>query len=183
MRLDELLPDYDFNEVHRTPNAVRPAEALAAVKAATPAEMPLVRLLFALRSLPALATRGRGLPADPSRPLLEQMLEFGFIPVADAEDEVVLGFVGQPWRLSGGSMPRLASAAEWQAFAEPGYVKALMNFRAVRGILETETRIAAMDPASRCRFGRYWRVIRPGSGLIRRSWLRAATRGARRNPA
>ena len=181
-RLDELLPDYDFGERHFRRVGVAPATALAAVASATPGEMPLLRFLFALRSGPALLTRGRGLPADRARPLAEQMVEFGFVPLADADDEFVLGFVGQPWKLSGGTMPHLSSADEWIAFAEPGYVKAVMNFRAeaVGGAstLETETRIAATDVRSRRRFGRYWVVIRPWSGLIRRSWLNAAKRRA-----
>ena len=174
MKLDELLPRYDFHEVHATRITAPPPEALATVKAATPAEMPLVRLLFALRSLPALVARRGGLPADPRRPLLEQMVEFGFVPLADEPDEVVLGYLGQPWKLTGGAMPRLRSAAEWSAFGEPGYVKAAMNFRADGTMLTTETRIHATDAGSRRRFGRYWRLIRPGSGLVRRSWLRAA---------
>jgi hypothetical protein len=178
--IDEFMPEWDFNEVHRTRVAAPPAGALAAAKEATPGEMPLVRALFALRSVPALVTRGRGLPAATGRSLAEQMLEFGFVPLADDRDEVVLGFVGQPWRLSGGSMPRLGSADEWRAFDRPGYVKAVMNFRAHGGLLETETRIRATDAASRRRFARYWRVIRPGSGLIRRAWLRAAKRRAER---
>lgn len=207
-RLDEVLPEYDFVERHRV--AVRsPAAALAGAKTATPGEMPLVRALFALRSVPALLTRGRGLPAEKGRPLVEQMVEFGFVPLAEGEDEVVLGFTGQPWKLSGGSMPRLGSADAWKAFDQPGYVKAVISFRAyvdpsastgrfrrtrgpsphvlnrgtasgvagaAAGVLETETRIQATDPASRRRFARYWRLIRPGSGLIRRSWLRAAKR-------
>ena len=181
-RLDELLPDYDFSERHSRTVGTAPAAALAAVKSATPAEMRLVRVLFALRSGPALLTRGRGLPSAPGHPLAEQMIEFGFVPLADAVDELVLGFVGQPWKLSGGTMPRLRSADEWIAFAEPGYVKAVMNFRAeaVGGgsTLETETRIAATDTRSRRRFSRCWVVIRPWSGLIRRSWLNAAKRRA-----
>ena len=40
--------------------------------------------------------------------------------------------------------------------------------------LITETRVMTTDPASRRRFGRYWRVIRPGSAAVRRSWLAAA---------
>jgi hypothetical protein len=175
-KLDELLPSYDFSRVHRTPLAVPPSEALATVKAVTPGEMPLMRVLFALRSLPALVTRRRGLPAAKERPLVEQMIEFGFVPLAEEDDELVLGFVGQPWKLSGGSMPRLSSAAEWTAFDEPGYVKAAMNFRADGATLSTETRVRATDPGSRRRFTPYWRGIRPGSGLVRRSWLRAARR-------
>lgn len=38
---------------------------------------------------------------------------------------------------------------------------------------ETETRVAATDPAARNAFGRYWMVIRASSGCIRRDWLRA----------
>ena len=39
--------------------------------------------------------------------------------------------------------------------------------------LSTETRVFATDAASRRRFAAYWRVIYPGSALIRRMWLRA----------
>lgn len=185
--LDDALPEYEFSERHDAYIAVMPDRALAAAGDATPAEMALVRTLFALRSLPArLARRGR-LPADPGRSLLVQMVEFGFVVVAEGEHEVVLGFVGQPWRLAGGSMPRLGTAREWLDFDERGYVKAAMNFWAVAEgpgtRLVTETRIHATDPAARRRFARYWRVIRPGSGAIRRSWLGAAKRRAERSLA
>lgn len=182
--LDEFLPDYRFSERHSTLVAASPAQALGAVKAATLAEMPLVSVLFALRSLPALVRRGRGLPSERGRPLYEQMLQFGFVPLAADERGVVIGFVGQPWRLSGGSMPRLHSAAEWLAFADRGYVKAVMSFTAAPVAagtrLDTETRVLVTDPDSERKFGRYWRVIRGGSGLIRRAWLRAARRRAER---
>jgi hypothetical protein len=180
--LDRVLPGYDFAERHAREVAAPPERALAAAKDATPAEMRFVRTLFALRSLPARVTRGRALPADPRRPLTNQMREFGFVVLVEDEREVVLGYVGQPWRLAGGSRPRLGTAREWLDFAEPGYVKAALSFSAVpegSGTrLETETRIHATDAVSRRRFARYWRVIRPGSGLMRRSWLRAAKRRA-----
>ena len=44
--------------------------------------------------------------------------------------------------------------------------------------LATKTRVATTDPGSRRRFGRYWRVIRPGSAVVRRGWLLAAKRRA-----
>ena len=176
MKLDQLLPSYEFHEVHRTPVAAAPGEALAAVRAVTPWQTPLVPLLFAVRSLPAGITGRAGLPADRSRPLFDQMVEFGFVVLAEEDDELVLGFVGQPWKLSGGSMPKIGSAAAWTAFDEPGYVKAAIGFRADGTTLSTETRIHATDPDTRRRFARYWRLIRPASGLVRRSWLRAARR-------
>lgn len=180
--IDEALPEYEFAEKHAKQVAGPPERALVAAKDATPAEMRFVRTLFAVRSLPARLIRRGRLPADPTRSLVAQMVEFGFVLLAEDEQQVVFGYVGQPWRLVGGSMPRLRTAQEWLDFAEPGYVKAVMNFRAVpvgsASRLETETRVHATDPASRRRFARYWRVIRPGSGLIRRSWLRAAKRRA-----
>jgi hypothetical protein len=39
--------------------------------------------------------------------------------------------------------------------------------------VSTETRVFATSPAARRRFAAYWRVIYPGSAIIRRSWLRA----------
>ena len=45
-----------------------------------------------------------------------------------------------------------------------------------------ETRVFANSPEARGRFARYWRVIYPGSAIIRRMWLRAVRRRAM-NPA
>lgn len=53
--------------------------------------MRFVRTLFVLRSLPARLIRGGALPADPARPLTAQMVEFGFVVLAEDEREVVLG--------------------------------------------------------------------------------------------
>src|SRR4051812_30759241 len=173
-RLDELLPHFDFVETHARRVGASPGAALAAARAATPGEMPGVRLLYALRSAPGLLNaRRRGLPRRKGRSLWEQMLESGFLLLADEQDEIVLGYAGQPWKLAGGSPPEVSSAADWTRFSAPGYVKAGMSFRveAAEGgaLLTTETRVLATDEASRRRFGRYWRVIRPGSGLIRRN--------------
>jgi hypothetical protein len=59
-----------------------------------------------------------------------------------------------------------------------GFAVATMNFAIAPrddGACDvtTETRVFATDPDARRRFGAYWRVIYPGSALIRRMWLRA----------
>jgi hypothetical protein len=58
-----------------------------------------------------------------------------------------------------------------------------MNFRLEDAgdgttLITTETRIYATDASARRRFAGYWRVIYPGSALIRRMWLRAIARRA-----
>ena len=58
----------------------------------------------------------------------------------------------------------------------PGTVKIAMNFLYRDGLLSTENRCRAADRLSARAFSVYWLLIRPGSGLIRRSWLRGIAR-------
>jgi hypothetical protein len=180
--LDGLLPEYEFSEVHRVLVSATPERALEAVKRATLGEMPLVRPLFVMRSLPARLAGRRRLPSDRVAALYKQMSRFLVLLAEEPGREVVLGGIGQMWRLSGGTSPAFRNASAFIGFWEPGYAKVAMSFVAVprdgRTELGTETRVLTTDPASRHAFGRYWRVIRPWSGLIRRSWLRAARRRA-----
>ena len=131
-----------------------PERALAAARAVTPRETPLLRLLY----------RMRGLGADPARPVWEQMRAQGFGEVAPN----TLAANGRPWLL----VEKLGETG-------PGsFAKMAMDFRAEDGVLSTETRVLLTDARARRRFRAYWLVVRPFSGLVRRSWLRAAKRRA-----
>ena len=82
------------------------------------------------------------------------------------------------WRLKAEATPE-----QFKALDAPGLAKAAMNFRledsgAGGCLLTTETRVYATDASARRRFTPYWRVIYPGSALIRRMWLRAIKRRA-----
>jgi hypothetical protein len=55
----EIVPEYDFGEVHAVRLAAPPEKVLSAVKVVRLGEMPLVRVLFAVRSIPA-RVGGRG---------------------------------------------------------------------------------------------------------------------------
>lgn len=185
MLLDELMPEYQFNERHQVLVHAPPERVLEAARLATPGEMPLVRLLFGIRSLPARFAGRRGLPSEKTESLYEQMLALGFVPLAEEPTrEVVAGAIGQMWKVRDGSVAAIRDACEFAAFGEPGYAKAAMNLLVepvdCRTILTTETRVLATDAASRRSFGRYWRAIYPGSAAIRRSWLGAAKRRAER---
>src|SRR5919202_5396186 len=128
MLLDELMPEYEFSERHRVSIEAPAGRALEAAKQATPGEMPLVRLLFRVRSLPAIPSRGGGLPTGSSEPLLAQMMDSGFVFLGEEPDrEVILGVIGQMFKLRGDA-PAIRNAREFVAFEEPGYAKAAMNF-------------------------------------------------------
>ena len=145
-----------------------PAERVfAAVREVTLAEMGVFRVLGWLRGIRA--------PAD--RPFVEVALAGGWEVLAEVPGrELMLGAIGQPWRLRGGDRP----AGDFATFDRPGYAKLAIDWRLQGGVLSTETRVFLTDEESRRKFRRYWLVIRPWSGLIRHVWLRAIDRRAQR---
>ena len=175
--LDEHLPAYSWRERHAIHVAAPPAEVERALREVTAAEMPLVRALLALRSLPSRGRRHRTAGHPPDRPVLEEIARGGFILLGEERGrEMVFGIVGRFWQ----PCPvhaEIAGPGAFRSFAEPGWAKAAMNFTlAAKGggtRLSTETRIAATDGRAWRRFALYWTLVRPGSALIRRIWLRA----------
>lgn len=166
MSAADALPRYDHRERHSIHVSASPEDALAAAKEVTLAELPAARLLFRVRRLGATA---------PDRRMWDLFDANGFARY----DEETFVLVGRPWRLRGGRPPELA---DFEAFAEPGYAKMTLDLRARAegdgARLETETRILLTDRSAGRRFAAYWLLIRPFSGLTRRSWLRAAKRRA-----
>ncbi len=164
MSVRDALPVYHHVERHAIGVAATPERTLAAAREARLDDVPAVRILFRLR----------GLRAAPRGPIWDSLLADGF--QALGEDTLVL--VGRPWSPKGGTR----RVDDFVAFAEPGYAKMAMDLRAVPdgdgARLETETRVFLTDAAARRRFGAYWLVVRPFSGLVRRSWLKAAKRRA-----
>ena len=180
--LDALLPTYDVREFHAYWVDSTPAEALAAARTATVAEMPGVSLMLALRALPARLL-GRP-PAEPPAGSLFQLLQDeGYALLIEQDDEVVLGGIDQPWRVFGSETVPVAAAA-FQSYDRPGWAKVAANLRVEardgRTRLTTETRVCATSADARRKFRAYWFVIMPGSALMRRLWLQAARRRAER---
>ncbi len=177
--LDDFLPRYDVNEVHSVATSASPVAVMDAIRALTAAEVPVLVGLMAVRSLPALL-RGRRVPVR--GPLLDGFRKSGFVMLHETPDELVLGGVGRFWEPTGGL--RRIDPTEFGGFAEPGFAKAAFNFEikrvGERTLLTTETRVATTDDRSRRTFARYWRVVHPGSALIRHAWLRAIRKRAER---
>ena len=146
--------------------------------------MPLAAPLFALRSLPARIARRPGLPSRMDEPLLAQMLDAGFAVLGERPgEEIVVGLIGQLWRPSGRIVP-VTGREPFAAFQEPGFVKAALSFAVwadgEQTFALTETRVVATDPAAERAFRRYWLLVGPFSGLLRRTWLLGVARRAGR---
>ena len=158
-----------------------PERGLAAVAETTVREVPLTAGLLIVRSLPALL-RGRLRLPGRDRPLFELLIGTpGFLELP-VPGLLAGGYAGCPWKLTGNPVELAGDAAEFASFDEPGFAKVTMHFAAepVEEGCEvvTETRIHLTDEDARRAFARYWFVVRRGSDLIRRDWLRAARRRA-----
>ncbi|HEX2188634.1 MAG TPA: hypothetical protein VHG51_07025 [Longimicrobiaceae bacterium] len=188
--VEAFLPQYDAASRHCAAVAAPPERVWAAVRALDLGGSPLVRALFLLRGLPALLARPRATLAARragERGLgltLDELVRGGFTLLGERPgEELLLGLVGRFWRADGGIV-RVA-AEEWRAWERPGYAKAAWSFSLRPGAggavhLATETRVRCTDEASRRRFLRYWRVVGPFSGLVRREMLRAVAKAATR---
>jgi hypothetical protein len=181
--IDELMPRFDAVERHAIRIAAPPEVVYAALRRVDLLGSRLIRWLIALRSLPAALGRPRARAARVAL-TLDRMLEHGFVLLGERPGrELALGVVGRFWTPGGERVP--VDAEGFRAFDRAGYAKVVWDFRlapeaggATR--LSTETRIWCLDPGSRRRFGRYWLVVRPFSGLIRLVLLRAVAQEATR---
>jgi hypothetical protein len=159
--LDEVMPVWQFREQHVTRVAAPPERAFASIRPVTADEILFFHALTAIRRL------GRPLPpgvmnAPKSEPLLDIATRTSFrYRAIDAPRELVVDTV----------------------VVRPHLVLAAMNFLVTPdgsggSFLSTETRVFVTNDAARRPFAIYWRVIHPGSDIIRRSWLRAIKKRA-----
>jgi hypothetical protein len=155
--LDSFMPTYEFSERHRV-RVNAPRERVdAAIRSVSLDDIAVARALWWLRRM----GRGQGMQGVP---FVQGALKNARV-LDDREGEgIVLGLRGDFWKPRGGG--------------GGDSCEAVLEFRIEPPYLSTETRVHVADPAARRKFRRYWRVIRPFSGLIRILMLRAAKKRA-----
>lgn len=179
---DEFLPEYQFWERHERQVRAAPDRIFEAIWSVPTEEIRFFRFLTGIRN-PRRRAPGSLIAPPAARPILQVALSSGFVLLAEKKDrELVVGaFVARP---SGGLRP---TALGFAGLSAPGYAKAVMDFRIEpreggSSLLATETRVFATDQRTARSFAIYWRVIYPGSALIRRMWLNAIAARAERSP-
>jgi hypothetical protein len=190
--LDRILPTPRLLEIDTVDLALPPDQAWEVLRHGDLGRSPLVRALFALRTLP---DRVGGRPREESTLRIDALTSTperpGFAVLHDERPrEVVVGAIGKVWEPA---IPfRHAPTADaFTAFAEPGYVKVAWAIQlAPLGASDTrvtvEVRVDATSDEAWSDFRRYFLVIGPASRFIRRSVLSAlagehGTPGARAN--
>ena len=183
--LDDFVPAYQFAEFHSIRIKAPRERVFQAIKEVRADEIFLFRTLIWIRRF------GRSGPENilnPGHdlPLLDVATRTTFLLLAEEPNrEIVLGtLVGAP---KGTERKKYPTPNDFKALHAPGFALAAINFRvedSANGetLVTTETRVYATDAPARREFARYWRVIYPGSALIRAMWLRAIRHRAEKMP-
>lgn len=171
--VNQLLPAYDFRAAYQIRiNAPRPA-VYDRLLHADFSELWITRFLMTLRS-------GKRMPRNRAPGDLRQRFQgTGFVILEEVpEDEIVIGIAGRFWRPDGGRFMEL-TASSFKEFSRKGWAKAAWNFRLLTEpadtaatILSTETRIQCFGRSAAWKFGAYWSLVGPFSGLIRKELLK-----------
>lgn len=174
--LDELVPAFHHRTLGARAVAASSGRVAAAIRAASLDDAPLARTLMAIRT----GGRSRDVPARPFGDGFDEAP--GFLLLGGDGRELAVGMVGQPWP-GGRAAVAPRTVEEFHAYEPDDDVKVGMSIRCAPTrygtLLVTETRIV-VGPLSDRPFGRYWRVVRPGSQLVRSSMLSAIARRAER---
>lgn len=184
--IDKYIPQFDVRDYRETRVSADRQVAYAALRSMDLKRSRIVRLLFAIRTLPS-RFRASPPPSNPPTSLLDETLALGWrILEEDPGRELVVGAVTRPWepvvRFRG--LPE----SEFLECSEPGFTKVAWSLVARPAgpsatTIATETRVVATDPISRKRFRRYWSMVSPGIRLIRILSLRVIKRDLERHAA
>ena len=181
------MPSFDIAARYRVGIAAAPTQVYATLLRADFSRPWVVRALMGLRLVPGLLHSPRlmwqrfGGARRTSRATLADLSHSDFVLLEQAPHrEIVLGITGRFWTLATYVVP--IPPDRFREPLAPGLAQAAWNFEVTPtpagADLTTETRIRCADPATLRRFRRYWRVVAPGSGLIRLAILRQVRREA-----
>jgi hypothetical protein len=179
------MPHFQASEMHSIRINASVETTYASIRRTDLAGSSVIRALLVVRALPAALKSGRGRelrrawtsPVD-----LGRFEESGFRILEEREPtEIVIGLEGKFWTLAGGISRH--DRAEFLKPIPQGVVRAMWNFSLTplgpsACEVATETRVNWIDPDAGRSFLRYWRLIRPWSGLTRKIMLRAIKRAA-----
>lgn len=181
------MPDFDLSARYDIRIDTSPDQVYAALLTTDFSRPVVVRALMGLRLLPAFLRSPRAVlhrfrrRSGPIRASLQNLADSDFQLLEEQPpQEIVLGITGRFWTLHATTIR--IPASQFRDPLNPGLAQAAWNFEvhpAASGtILATETRIRCADEETRRQFTRYWRLVAPGSGLIRHAILSQVRREA-----
>ena len=179
--LDDVMPEYQFSERHSQRVHAAPHQALQAVRQSTFGDMRSLGTLLKIRAA-ALRIHDSGESLEDKR-VLDAFASSGYLSAGTEREVVMVGVAN----VRAGGPVKLQTLQQIADYREQGGIKIGYDFR-VDDVsdgwctISTETRVMATDDATLRGMSRYWRLIVPGSGLLRRQWLNGIKRRAETSP-
>jgi len=178
-KIDALLPDYSFGEYHEALVDASPEAVKRALQSTAIRDVPVIRFLTKIRGLDdKKAVRYASKINERSDTFSTP--DFNFF-VIDSTEMVTVMLLNASTHVP---PPPVKTLEQFRTFNKPGYIKVAINFRFIpqrngQTLVTTETRNYAMTKEDACIFARYWRIIYPGSAVIRRVWLNELAKRAK----
>jgi len=180
-RLDEIMPEYQFAERHSARIHAVPEQVMPAIRQSTFGDMKSLSTLLRIRAA-ALRIHDTGSSLQDKR-VLDSFAASGYVSGGSEHEIVMCG--GANVRAKRGL--DVHTLQEFADYREPGAIKMAYAFNVEDAgggwsTVSTETRVLATDDLTGRGMGRYWRMIVPGSGLLRLQWLDGIKRRAESMP-
>ncbi len=185
--LDDAMPEYQFSEQHSARIHARPEQVMQAIRQLTVGDMKSLVTLLKIRGA-ALRLHDTGdfvrhVRSLQDTRLLDTFSQSGYV-FGGSEHEIVI---------CGGANMRakrpleVRTVQEFADYREQRAVKMAFDFNVEDAgggwsTVTAETRVVATDDSTRRGMGRYWRLIVPGSGLLRLQWLEGIKKRAESMP-
>jgi hypothetical protein len=180
--LDDIMPEYQFFERHSARVHARPEQAMQAVRQSTFGDMKSLVTLLKIRG----AALGRPFhdtgDFSQDKLVLDAFSASGYLSGGN-EHEIVMFVVGNVRAIR---RPEVRTLQEFADYREQGAAKMAFDFNVEEAgegwsTISTETRMVVQDDFSRGP-AVYWRLIVPGSGLLRLQWLEGIKKRAESMP-
>ncbi len=177
-RLDAIMPEYQFSEKHLIRIHARPEQVLQATRDATWSDMKSLITLLKIRGAVTRATFHDTGAFSPDKRILDAFAASGSLIDTSEHELVTFNAVNMRERRPSG----VHTLQEFVDYRMQGGIKTAYAFNVEDAgggwsTLTAETRMMVYSDSTRGP-AIYWRLIVPGSGLLRREWLNGIKRRA-----
>jgi len=186
--IDSLMPVFSSNEYHevRIPASIETIKQVLKVTGVK--DIPAARLLLKIRGIADEEVDLKEMESNESAGSdTVSTPDFKFFVVAPDEwiTVMMINLTSPCQNENKSTSLEITTLEQFKSFHEPGSVKVAVNFRFIRitdheTILSTETRNNGITPKDNRTFSFYWKIIYPGSAIIRRVWLDTINKNAQK---
>lgn len=170
--LDDLMPEYQFSEQHSERIHAKPEQVMSAIRDSTWSDLRSLRTLLRIRGAASRESFQENSYFSPGRRVSDAFAASGYVFGGNDHEFLMCGGAN----VQAQRPLQLRSLQEFADYREQGGIKMAFDFYVEDtgggwSRLTAETRVLALDASTRRGMGGYWRLIVPGSGLLRRQWL------------